>query len=335
MRCVVTGATGHVGGNLVRLLLQRGHAVRATIFEDGRALDGLHAVERVRADVLDPASLDEAIRDAEVVFHLAAVIAIAGKKDRMRRVNERGARNVAEAALAAGVRRLVHFSSIHAFSHLPGDQPITEDRGPAEPDAMFYDQTKAAGEREVLAVAARGLDAVILNPTGIIGPHDYKPSHMGQVLLRLRQRKLPALVNGGFDWVDVRDVAAAALAAAQVGRAGERYLLSGSWASVAELAGVVEQVTGVPAPRWTSPMWLARAGAPVAATFNRLIGRRPLFTSSSLSAIRRHRWVSSDKARQALGFRTRPLSETVRDTFAWFDHPAAPASEQLIAKPTS
>jgi dihydroflavonol-4-reductase len=319
MRSVVTGAAGHVGANLVRLLLERGHRVRATIYEDTRGLDGLEEVEQVRVDVLDPESLAEAFRATDVVFHLAAVISIAGDEDRMQQVNVEGTRNVAEACLACGVKRMVHFSSIHAFSHLPEGQPITETRGQAEPGAMFYDLSKAAGERQVLKAAERGLEAVILNPTAILGPFDYKPSHMGQVLLDLGGRKFPALVDGGFDWVDVRDVVQAAVRAAKVGRSGERYLLSGRWAPFQELAAHVEEVTGVRAPRWVSPMWLARVGAPFASTFNRLRGKRPLYTSSSLRALRCHKWVVSDKAREGLGYRPRPLRETIRDTFAWFE----------------
>jgi dihydroflavonol-4-reductase len=319
MRTVVTGAAGHVGANLVRLLLERGHRVRATVYNDTRGLDGLDGVERVEVDVLNPDSLAEAFRAADVVFHLAAVIAIVGDRDRMQEVNVRGTRNVAQACLRSGVGRLIHFSSIHAFSHLPKAQPITEARGQAVPGAMPYDLSKAAGERQVLEAVEQGLEAVILNPTAILGPHDYKPSHMGQVLLDLHRRKFPALVEGGFDWVDVRDVVGAAVRAAKVGRSGERYLLSGRWATFQELAEHVEEVTGVRAPRWVSPMWLARVGAPFASTFNRLLGRRPLYTSSSLRALRCHKSVVSDKAREGLGYRPRPLSDTVRDTFAWFE----------------
>jgi dihydroflavonol-4-reductase len=319
MLTVVTGASGHIGGNLVRALLEQGRRLRVTVRQDTRAIDGLQVV-RVPADVLDPASLRRAFEGAEVVFHLAAVISITGDPaGTMQQTNIDGVRNVVEACLACGVRRLIHFSSIHALSHRPEAEPIDETRSFADGDAMAYDRTKAGGEQEVHRAVERGLDAVIVNPTAVIGPYDYKPSPVGQVLLDLYQRNFPALVAGGFDWVDVRDVVAGALAAEERGRTGERYLLSGKWASVADLARVVQEVTGVPAPRFVSPMWLARIGAPFVVAFNRVLGRRPLYTSSSLRALRCHRDVTSEKAKSELCYSSRPLRETVEDTIDWFE----------------
>ena len=319
MRAVVTGAAGHVGANLVRELLEHGFRVRAAVYQDTRGVDGLD-VEQVRVDVLEPDSLDEAFRAVDMVYHLAAVISVSGDPGmRMRRVNVEGTRNVVAACLQHKVKRLVHFSSIHAFSHRPEKQPIDENRGQAEPDALAYDLTKAAGERQVLKGVEHGLDAVIVNPTAILGPYDYKPSHMGQVLLDLHAGKFPALVDGGFDWVDVRDVVRGAFYAGKIGRRGERYLLSGKWAPFEELARIVGEVTGARVPGFVAPMWLARLGAPFAAAYNRARGKRPLYTGSSLRALRCHKWVSSSKAREAFGYKARPLQETVADTFAWFE----------------
>ena len=168
------------------------------------------------------------------------------------------------------------------------------------------------------AAVASGLDAVVLNPTAILGPHDCRPSHLGEVLLDLYHQRLPGLVAGGFDWVDVRDVAAGILAAADQAPAGSRYLLGGQRATVAELAQLVAQVTGRRAPWLVAPMWLARAMAPGAEWAARLAGRRPLFTPESLYALRNHLEISSARARQELGYAPRSLETTVRDTFDWF-----------------
>ncbi|MBI5481605.1 MAG: NAD-dependent epimerase/dehydratase family protein [Deltaproteobacteria bacterium] len=317
---LVIGAAGHVGGNLVRSLLAAGRKVRAAVFRDERALAGL-GVERVKLDVLDPASLAAALRGTEVVYHLAAIIAIAGEPERrVEDVNVRGPRNVAQACLAAGVRRLVHFSSIHAFQQLPLDQPLDETRGPAAgPGTLTYDRTKAAGEREILAVVACGLDAVIVNPTAILGPHDYKPGPLGEVLLRLGLGTMPALVEAGFDFVDVRDVVAGALAAEERGRRGERYLLPGRFATFRELGQIVAAASGRRPPRLVSPLWLARVGAPFLGAWCTITGGRPLYTSDSLRILRQsHPDIRGDKAARELGFRARPLGETVRDTWAWF-----------------
>jgi len=320
MSVLVIGAAGHVGGNLVRSLLAAGRHVRAAVYRDERALEGLD-LERVRLDVLDPASLVRALEGIEVVYHLAAVIAIAGESEgRVEEVNVRGPRNVATACLDAGVRRLVHFSSIHAFEQLPLDRPLDETRGPpVGRDAPTYDRTKAAGEREILAAVARGLDAVIVNPTSVLGPYDFKPSPMGDVLLRLGRGTIPALVPPGFDFVDVRDVVAGAFAAEERGRTGERYLLPGHYASFPALAALMQKASGRRPPRLVAPIWLARVGAPFLGAWCKVTGGRPLYTNESLSILSRsHADIRGDKAARELGFRARPLEETVRDTWDWF-----------------
>ncbi len=318
MTVVVTGASGHIGSNLVRALAGAGRRVRALVHRNARALEGVE-VERVSGDVRDPASVARALDGAEVVFHLAARITIGGDPaDEVRAVNVQGTGNVVEACLRQGVRRLVHFASIHALSGTPAGKPVDEARPLSGSGAPLYDRTKAEGLSAVLEGLGRGLDAVAVMPTAVIGPADLAPSRMGQVLLDLYHGRFPALVEGGFDWVDVRDVVAGALAAERRGARGGRYLLSGRWLSLGDLAALVARVPGARPPRWVCPMWLARAGAPLALGWSRLAGTRPLFTPAALHALRNHRWVSSEKAARELGWAPRPLEETVADTFEWF-----------------
>ncbi len=279
MRVAVTGASGHVGANLCRLLVERGETVVALCHRDVQPLEGL-GVEKVHVE---------------------------------------GTRNVVDACLGAGVQRLVHFSSFHAFEQAPFDEELTEDRPPVSESGFAYDRSKVEGEREVLTGVERGLPAVILNPTAIMGPHDYGPSLMGEALLDLYGGKLPALVPGGSDWVDVRDVAAAAVASVDRGRSGQRYLLSGCWTTVTELAALVEKITGAKPPRITTPLWLARAGVPLMRLFSRVTGVRPLYTHESLDRlVRSSRKVSHAKASRELGFEPRPLEMTLEDTYHWF-----------------
>jgi dihydroflavonol-4-reductase len=320
MTVVVTGASGHVGANLVRMLLARGERVRALVRERDTGLAGL-PIERMAADVRDPATLRPLFEGADVVYHLAALISIDGdRRGQVSNTNVEGAANVARAALEAGVSRLVHTSSIHAFDQVPLDQPLDETRRRADERTGHpaYDVSKARGERAVRAMIEAGLDAVIVNPTAIIGPHDYEGSRMGRVFVDLARRRLPTLIEGGFDWVDVRDVCTALVTAAERGRRGESYLVGGQWASVAELAGVVEELTGIPRPRVTSPMWLARLGVPFVTAVGRITGREPLYTSESLRALRANRNIDCGKARRELGHAPRPLRETIRDTLAFY-----------------
>ena len=182
-----------------------------------------------------------------------------------------------------------------------------------------YDRSKAAAEREIQAGIARGLDAIIVNPTAILGPHDYGPSAMGRVLLDLYHRRLPALVDGGFDWVDVRDVVAGALAAADRAPTGARYLLSGARRTVAELAA--HRQGGDRRARRRA--WSRRCGWRASARRSPPPARaspasEPLYTRHSLHALRNHQLVSHDKASRELGYTPRPLVETITAAYDWF-----------------
>ncbi|MFH1039106.1 MAG: SDR family oxidoreductase [PVC group bacterium] len=315
----VTGASGHLGGNLVRALLERGERVRVLIHRDRRALEALD-VDFIQGDIQHPDSLRRAFAGVKLVYHSAARISITGDRNGLvHRTNVEGTRNVVEACLSSGVGRLIHFSSIHALSPYPADGTVDEARALAlDEDVPAYDRSKARGEMEVRKGMARGLDAVIIIPTGVIGPHDYKPSHMGQVLLDICRRRIPALIDGGYNWVDARDVASLALAAGERGRSGESYLAAGRWVHFREMARLIAKISGRPAPGFMTPMWLGRVAAPLFVGWARLTGRRPLFTPEALHALRNHRHVSHRKASEELGYRPRPIEETIRETLEWF-----------------
>ena len=320
---VVTGATGFIGGVLTRALVDRDGegSVRGVIhrrrpwFEDP-------GIEWVVGDVLDRDSMIAALRGADVVFHLGSLVSIDPRMaNAVRATTVAGTRNVVEAALECGVRRMIHFSSIHAYDQLPVDGVLDEARGrPGRSHRTVYDLAKTLAEEEVRGGIARGLDAVILNPTGVIGPYDAEPSYLGQFFVDVHRRDLPLLVAGGFDWVDVRDVIAASLAAETRGRCGENYILSGRWHSMAELAGLCRAATGVPVPRLVCPIAAARVWAPVQVAWDRMRGRRPRFTRDALTMLEAsNRRTSSAKAREELGFAPRPVADSVRDAYRWFD----------------
>ena len=320
---VITGASGHIGGVLARALVEH-HDTRPVraIFRKRQGTAADLDIEWVNGDILDKESLVTAFTGAEVVFHLAALVSIdPGRAKEIHTANVLGTRNVVEAALECGVERLVHFSSIQAYNQYPLDEVLDESRDSADgPRHDAYDRSKAAGEMEVRRGIDRGLDAVILNPTGVIGPFDGGPSHMGQFFLDLHRRRIPAQVAGGFDCVDVRDVVDAAVAAETQARCGENYLLSGGWHSMRDLALLSQQVTGVVAPRLVFPMFMARFWAPFQVILDRSRGRRSLYTPTALRAMSgSNRRISSAKAQAELGFRLRPLADSVRDAYRWFD----------------
>ena len=320
MITVVTGASGHIGANLVRSLIANGRPVRAVIHRNAQAMEELN-IEIVQGDICDRTSLYAAFDGADVVYHLAARISIMMDEwPLFELVNVAGTRNVVEACLRCGVRRLIHFSSIHALAQEPLDVTVDESRPLVESEGCSpYDLSKAAGEKEVRQGIEKGLDSIILNPTAIVGPLDYKPSLFGKALLALARGRLPALMAGGYDWVDVRDVVAGAIQAEERAATGARYLLSGHWVSLCDVASIVAQITGVPAPRFVCPMWLGRIAAPIVTVYDRLKGRRPLYTSASVKALRSNRNISHEKASRDLDYFPRPLRETIIDTLRWFE----------------
>jgi dihydroflavonol-4-reductase len=318
---VVTGANGHVGNNLVRALLARGRKVRALVFGDCASLAGL-PLEALEGDILDAGFLRRSLSGARIVYHTAARISLLMREwPEVEAVNVRGVRNVIQACHDCGIERLIHFSSIHAYVQEPLREVLDESRPLVEEAVRVppYDRSKADGERLVRAAAGRGLNTVVLNPTGIIGPCDFGPSHFGRVLIALGRGALPVMVGGGFDWVDVRDVVEASLRAEEAAPAGARYLLSGHWVSNRELAATVSKITGAPAPRLTVPLAVARVAAPLATVWAWSRGTRALLTSVALRDLRGNRHISHARAAADLGYAPRPLHETLADTVRWFE----------------
>jgi dihydroflavonol-4-reductase len=319
MKAVITGATGHVGVNLARALLAAGHEVRAIVRKDTRGLEGLD-VEKKAARLSDAGELRAAFAGCDVVFHVAAQISIIGAdRASVFETNVNGTRNVVSAFRASGARRLVHFSSIEALSAHPLEAPLDEERryvvnGEGSP----YAHSKAQAELHVRRAIDEGLDAVVVNPTAIIGPDDWKPSLMGSALLAFARGTYPMLIDGGFDWVDVRDVAQAAVAAAERAPRGARYLVGNRWASMTEIAGMACAASGARLPRLMCPFPVAQAWAPFAAGWSRLTGRPPNLTPYSLKVLRGNRLISHERARRDLGYTPRDLEQSVRESIAWF-----------------
>jgi dihydroflavonol-4-reductase len=318
---LVTGATGHIGNVLVRHLLARGQKVRAMLMpgEDPSPLDGLD-IERVEADVLDFKSLQDAFRGIDVAYHLAGIITILpGSNQQVQAVNVLGTRNVIQAARLSGVRRLVYTSSIHALSRIPHGT-IIDENVPFDPlhAISAYDHSKAQASLDVLQAVAEGLDAVIACPTGVIGPHDYRGSELGQLILDCVKNKPMFYVDGAYDFVDVRDVAHGLALVSEKGRTGESYILSGERLSVLGMLRTVQEVIGSRLLTLKVPMQLARFSARFTPLYYRLSHTKPRFTSYSLETITSNSVISHAKAHRELGYSPRPLTETLADTVRWF-----------------
>lgn len=318
---LVTGATGHIGNVLVRLLLQRGEKIRAMIMpgEDTSPLHDLD-VEIIEADVLDYQSLLKAFTNIEIVYHLAGIISILPGKDQLlQAVNVIGTRNVIQAARSCGVHRLVYTSSIHALKRVPHgtliDESIPFD---IEHAISSYDSSKANASLEILEAVHQGMDAVIVCPTGVIGPYDFRRSEMGQLILDCVEQKPMLYVDGAYDFVDVRDVAQGLILAGEKGKTGESYILSGERISVPEILKIVQEILGKRLFSLKIPFSLARFTAKLTPIYYRLVHAKPRFTSYSLATITSNSFISHAKAHLELGYRPRPLRESLYDTVKWF-----------------
>ena len=317
---IVTGATGHIGNVLVRELLNRGEKIRALIpdFEDTYPLKNLD-IEIVKCDVRDVNSLINAFNGAEYVYHLAGIISIgSGMTEIIHEVNVTGTKNVIEACIISKVKRMVYVSSIHAFTEPPHGIPIVETKD-FDPSKVVghYGKSKAEATIEVFKSINRGLDAVIVHPTGVIGPYEFKLSNTGQVISDFLNRKLFAYIDGAYDFVDVRDVAIGIIKACKYGRTGENYILSGEQITVLNILKILEEETGIKAPKTKIPLWLAKLSAPLFELYYKLMKQQPIFTSYSITTLMSNSLTSFDKASKELGYTARPIRESIKDTVTW------------------
>ena len=319
MKAFVTGGSGHVGGNLVRELLSRGYEVDCLVRSDTRALDNLD-VNLVKGDMLNPKDITPLMTDSDVVFHSAAFVAVEKiQEDLMHKINVEGSRSIATAAVKSGVKKMVHFSSVHAFEQQPTSEPLVEARPlVSDPKALPYDRTKAEAQKVVLGYRDQGLEVNVIHPTGIIGPYDFKPSRMGKVLRDITNGNMPFAINNGFNWVDVRDVAKSAVNCIDKGVDGQNYILPGHWASIPHLSTLIKQITGNRTHLVSVPFWMAYLALPFASISSRISGKRPSFSRGSLQALAiQCRTIPGTLADEHLDHKPRPLEETIDDTVSW------------------
>jgi dihydroflavonol-4-reductase len=316
----VTGATGFVGYHLVALLVSFGARVTA-LTRIGSKIDRLVEIGvacRV-APLEDPGSVTAAVAGTDILFHLASAVDFAGDWDRFRAVNVDGTRAVLTAARASGVRRVVHVSSIVAVgagrTPVPRDETAKWNLGPLH---VPYVTTKCEAEGLAHSAAADGQDVVIANPACVLGPDDFTASEFGTLCRRFWRGKVPLHFTGGNNFVDVRDVADGLVRTAIFGRAGERYILGGWNRTYARFFTDLTRATGRRMTRLTLPAPLAPILALVG-TRHRDKHHRPILSPAQARLMGWYFFFDAGKARRELGFTSRPLAETLADTFAFWN----------------
>ena len=318
---LITGSSGHVGSNLIRELTKQNYKIRCIDFDgDHRAYEGFD-VEIIKGDITERDSLVPIFKDVEIVFHTAALINLDRRyRDQIRLVNVFGTENVCQASLNAGVKKLIHFSSVDAFYRFPIEEPLLEDRKLIDdPNAVPYDLSKADGQKIVIDYCKKGLDASIIHPTSIVGPNDFKPGLPMQEMVNLANGKRKVLPNWGYNFVDVRDLCITAISAVSKGKAGQNYIVGGEYHMYSYIAKLMEEQLGRTVLLGTIPNFVSYLGLPYEYVKSLITKKPRVLTVDTLHTGKTgNKVVPSTLARSELGHNPRPLEETIHDMVSFF-----------------
>lgn len=327
MNCFVTGASGFIGANLVHELIARGHRVKALVRKgsDTRAL-GKVDCEFVQGDVLDRDALEKGLRGCDWCFHVAASYHLWLRDYApMYAANVEGTRTVLETAAKAGCSRIVYTSTVGCIGlpkEVNGRVTPTDEATPVSGAQMSNHYKKSKWEAEVVAreLAGKGLPIVIVNPSAPIGPRDVKPTPTGQVIVDFLNRKMPAYLDTGLNWVHVRDVAIGHILAAEKGRIGERYILGnmeGNW-TMKESLGELGRITGLPAPKFKVPYVVALTAAYFDEAFAKVTGKPPKAPLAGVRMAKYKMFFNPAKAVKELSMPQTPPRQAFVDAIEWF-----------------
>ena len=318
---LVTGATGFIGANVVRALLETGATVRALVrrSSDQRNLTGL-PVEIIYGDLCDATSLRPAVQGCHTVYHVAAHYSLwTPHPQELYAINVEGTVNLLQIALELGVAKVVYTSSVATIGMFadgtPGDETLW-----LSPDEAIghYKRSKIVAEQRALAFCRDGLPVVIVNPTAPIGPWDVKPTPTGKIIVDFLQRRLPAYLDTGLNLIDVRDVARGHLLAAQYGRIGERYILGCQNMTLRNILRLLAQVSGLPAPRIRIPYSVALAAGYVNEWVSHHTGKPPFVPLTGVRMARHPMYFTAQKAVRELGLPQSPIEEAMQQAVQWF-----------------
>ena len=319
MRAFVTGGTGFIGANLVRLLLQQGYVVKALVRENS-CLDNLASldVEIVRGDLND-CHLAQQMSDCQVLFHVAAQYSLwQSDRELLYRSNVLGTRNILSCALQAGIERTVYTSSVAAIGVNDGVAVNETYQSPVDKLVGYYKKSKYHAEQEAVKAAQQGQDIVIVNPSTPIGAYDLKPTPTGEIIVRFLQRKMPFYVDTGLNLIDVQDVAWGHILALEKGITGDRYILGNQNLTFAQLLDKLAKITGLPAPKSTIPYWIPYSVAWLEESIFARLGKQPTLAIDGVRMSKQKMFYDASKAVSKLGLPQSDIEQALRDAVGWF-----------------
>ncbi len=319
-RAFVTGGTGFVGANLVRLLLAEGYQVRALVRRSSSLnnLEGL-PVEPVESDLLAD-NLVEHLRGCQVLFHVAAHYSLwRSDRDVLYQSNVLGTRHILAAAAQAGIERTVYTSSVAAIG-VAGGGKIADETYQSPPEKLVgdYKKSKYWAEQEAHKAAAVGQDVVIVNPSTPIGPWDIKPTPTGDLILRFLRRQMPVYMKTGLNLIHVQDVARGHLLALEKGKSGDRYILGHQNLSLQQILHQLSDLTGLPAPQNTIPAWIPLTAAWVDEYLLTRLGKAPSVPLDGVRMAQQKMYYDASKAVRELGLPQTPISVALKEAIDWF-----------------
>ncbi len=321
MKAFVTGATGFIGASLVRELIRDGHEVRVLVRPGANRKNILGLpLEVWEGDLLAPGRLAAGIAGCDLVFHTAADYRLWTRDPAaMYRVNVEGTRSILEGALLAGVQKVVYTSSVGTLGN-PGDGTPGDESAPVTFTEMVgdYKKSKFLAERVAEEFIPRGLPLVIVNPSTPVGALDIKPTPTGKIIVDILNRAMPAYLDTGLNLIDVEDCARGHLLAAEKGRIGEKYILGNRNLTLREIFGLLEKISGIPAPKVRLPYTPILLAAYVNEALSRLTGREPLIPLNGVLMARKFMYFDSSKAIRELGLPQTPVEEALTKAVTWF-----------------
>ena len=317
---VITGATGHLGNVVVKMLVEKNKKVKVLLLpeEDLSPIKDLD-IEIEYGDVRDKEFLSKNINSGDIVIHMAGIIDVSSKKNNLLRdVNINGTKNVADVCLEKGAK-LVYTSSVHTIPASIKEFVLLKEPTEFDENKIVgaYAKSKTVATKYIFDKCKEGLQAVVVYPSGIIGPYDYKISDIGQVIIDHINGKLLAYVKGGYNFVDVRDVAKGVILATTKGEIGEGYILSGEMCSVKRLLEIINKRIGRKKLPPKIALWFAKAFALLSEAYYKIRHKKPSFSAYSLKTLNVNCNFDNTKAKEKLGFSPRPVEKTIFDTVDW------------------
>ena len=320
---IVTGAAGHLGGAITDRLTRQGKTVYILCLPGEKHIPQGKNIKVFYGDIRNIDSLTDIFekckRSNVTLIHCAGIVTISSHFDQnVYDVNVNGTANIISLCEKYHVKKLVYISSVHAIPELPEDKVMTEVDNFSPGDVVgLYAKTKAEATQCVIDYMKRGFNANVIHPSGIVGPGDTGKGHITQLVIDFYKGGLTSGIDGGYDFVDVRDVADGVLACCEKGNGGECYILSGQYHKVYELLDMLHEITGKRKIRRVLPLWFVKLTAPLAELYYKILKRPPLFTAYSIYTLNSNAHFSNEKAKRELGYKTRPMRQTLIDTVNW------------------